>query len=215
MATTLDTKTAVGEERFLLSGISWSFYQAFCDELEGRRVRLSYDRGSLEIMITKRPHEFYKTLLARIVEQTLLFFNIPVASGGSMTFQREDLEKGIEPDECWWIANEAVVRGRDELDFRVDPPPDLAIEVEITRSLVSRIGIHAALGVPEIWRYDGKTLRFCLLSQDGQYRDSSTSLAFPFLRPEHVEPFLRPDLDKDETTRIRQFVEWLSREQKD
>jgi Uma2 family endonuclease len=208
MATALESKPAEGEERFLLTDISWPFYKAFCDELVDRRIRLTYDEGRLEIMVIKRPHEFYKTLLAKLVEQIAYFFEIPIASGGSMTCQREDLQKGFEPDECWWVAHEAVVRAREELDFAIDPPPDLAIEVEITRSLVSRVEIYASLRVPEIWRYDGKKLRFCVLSGDG-YSDATNSLAFPFLKPEHLEPFLKLDADKDETTRIREFVERL------
>lgn len=209
MATTAETTQIVGEERLLLTGISWGFYLRFCDELEGRRVRLTYDGGNLEIMITKRPHEFYKTLLAKLVEQLVLELNIPVSSGGSMTFQREDLQRGIEPDECWWISHEDVVRGKKELNLHRDPPPDLAVEVELSRSLVDRVSIYSAMQVPEIWRFDGATLRFCVRQQDGAYRNSESSLAFPFLKPAHLTPYLRIDENEDETTRIRQFVHWL------
>ena len=209
MASTVETVPIGGEERLLLTGISWDFYLRFCDELEGRRVRLTYDRGNMEIMITKRPHEFYKKLLAKLVEQLVLELNIPISSGGSMTFQREDLQRGIEPDECWWIAHESQVRGVREFDARRDPPPDLAVEVEITSSLVNRVSIYAALRVPEIWRFDGTTLQFCVLQEDGNYRSHENSLAFPFLKPEHLTPFLQIDVDKDETTRIREFVSWL------
>ena len=209
MATTVETVPIGGEERLLLTGISWEFYLRFCDELDGRRIRLTYDRGNMEIMITKRPHEFYKKLLAKLVEQMVLELNIPVSSGGSMTFQREDLQRGIEPDECWWIAHESQVRGVREFDVQRDPPPDLAVEVEITSSLVNRVSIYAALQVPEIWRFNGTTLRFCILQQDGTYRDGEHSLAFPFLKPEHLTPFLQMEARKDETTRMREFVSWL------
>ncbi len=205
----VETAPLVGEERLLLTGISWDFYVRFCDELEGRRVRLTYDRGNMEIMITKRPHEFYKTLLAKLVEQLVLELNIPVSSGGSMTFQRADLQRGIEPDECWWIAHESQIRGVREFDVRRDPPPDLAVEVEITSSLVNRVSIYAALQVPEIWRFDGTTLQFCAWQEDRSYRSCENSLAFPFLKPAHLTPFLHLDADKDETTRIREFVSWL------
>jgi Uma2 family endonuclease len=209
MSTLVEAKH--GEERFLLTGIRWDFYKAFCDELDGRHIRLTYDRGNLEIMITKRPHEYYKKILAKIVEQIVLHDGIPVASGGSMTFQRDDLEKGMEPDECWWLAHEAAVRGREELDFQHDPPPDLVVEVEITRSLVSRVSIYAALRVPEIWRFNGRKLRFCVLEASGEYRDAPHSRAFPFLQPADLEPFLVMDRTKDETTRVREFVEWLEK----
>ena len=209
MATTVEASQITGEERFLLTDISWDFYRRFCEELDGRRVRLTYDRGKLEIMITKRPHEFYKTLLAKLVEQLVLELNLPVSSGGSMTFQREDLQRGIEPDECWWLAHEAQIRGLRELDLGRDPPPDLAVEVEITSSLLDRVSVYAAMRVPEIWRFDGSNLRFCVLQEDGAYRDEERSAAFPFLKPEHLMPYLQIDDAKDETTRIREFVQWL------
>ena len=129
-------KPPVGEERFLLTGISWDFYLAFCNELDGRRIRLSYDRGSLEIMITKAPHEYYKKLLAKLVEQIILEFDIPVRSGGSMTFQREDLQRGFEPDECWWIAHEADVRGRSPDDLFTCLPTDQSFLPENNCSVV-------------------------------------------------------------------------------
>jgi Uma2 family endonuclease len=207
MATVTETKPVAAEDRFLLTGIGWGFYRAFCDELEGRRIRLSYDRGNLEIMMTKAPHEFYKKLLARFIEAVALEWEIPIRSGGSMTIQRKDLERGFEPDECWWIANEHIVRGRREFNFRRDPPPDLAIEVEITSSLVDRIGIYAAMKVPEIWRFDGQTLRFQILKSTGKYHTARHSLAYPILRPEHVARFLILDPTVDETTCVRQFLE--------
>jgi Uma2 family endonuclease len=200
---------APGEERLMLSGISWDFYVAFCEELGERPVRLSYSQGMLEIMITKAPHEFFKKMLAKLVEIIILERNIPVRSGGSMTFQRRDLEKGFEPDECWWIAAEAMVRGKQEFDFLNDPPPDLAIEVEISHSLVDRIGIFAAMKVKELWRCNGQTLRFCILEEDGSYHDATTSLAFPFLKPADLEQHLQPEDLTDETTRVRQFRDWL------
>lgn len=215
MATVVETKeteskTLVGEERLLLHGISWDFYKAFREELRERSgIRLTYSEGVLEIMVTKRPHEFFKTMLAKLVEQILFVTGAPVASGGSMTFQREDLEKGFEHDECWWIQHEADIRGRREFDFTKDPPPDLAIEVEISSSLLNKVSIFAAMGVPEIWRVDGKQLRFLVLQDSGEYQQSEHSRAFPFLKPEHLLPFLKLEDDLDETTRLRQFTKWL------
>ena len=199
----------VGEDRILISDISWDFYVAFCDEIGERPIRLSFSDGLLEIMITHAPHEFYKTMLAKLIEAIIFELAIPVRSGGSMTFQRKDLEKGFEPDECWWIEHEAEVRCKREFDFRADPPPDLAIEIEISRSLVRRVDIFAAMGVKELWRHNGKTLRFCLLGDDRKYHDRETSHAFPFLKPADLEPYLRIDAEIDETTRVRRFCDWL------
>jgi Uma2 family endonuclease len=203
----------VGEERFLISDISWDFYVAFCEEIGERPLRLTYSDRMLEIRITKAPHEFYKKMLAKLIETIILELELPVRSGGSMTCQRKDLEKGFEPDECWWIEHEAEVRTKREFDLQRDPPPDLAIEIEMSRSLVSRVGILAAMGVRELWRHNGRRLRFCVLQDDGTYQDEETSLAFPFLRPADLEPYLQIDDDTDETTRVRRFRDWL-REQR-
>jgi Uma2 family endonuclease len=199
----------VGEDRILLSDIRWDFYVAFCEEIGERPIRLSYSDGLLEIMITHAPHEFYKKMLAKLIETIILEHDIPVRSGGAMTFQRSDLEKGFEPDDCWWIEREAEVRGKREFDFRNDPPPDLAIEIEIGRSLVRRVDIFAAIGVKELWRHNGKRLRFCLLGGEGKYHDVDTSHAFPFLKPAALEPYLQIEEETDETTRIRRFRDWL------
>ena len=206
---TVDTPLIHGEDRFLVTDVSWDFYKRFCDEIGERPIRLTFSNGDLEIMITKAPHEFYKTFLAKLIEMIVFELQVPVRSGGNMTFQRDDLQKGFEPDECWWIANEATVRGKREFDFQHDPPPDLAVEIEISRSLVDRISIFAALKVPEIWRHDGRALRFCVLQEDESYADSPVSRTFPFLTPEHLSPFLSLEDNVDETTRMRNFVEWF------
>lgn len=201
-----------GERRILIPRVSWEFYIAFRDELDrwgSRAVRLTYDRGSLEIMTTGRPHERYKKMLAKLVETLVYELHIAVASGGQMTLRREDLERGLEADDCWWIAHEAEMRGREDYDPHNDPPPDLALEIEITNPLLDKLGIYAELGVPEIWRCDGQRLEFWRRRDDASYRQVENSIAFPFLRPDHLLPYLRIDDDLDETTRLHRFAEWL------
>jgi len=204
------------EQRFVLRGVSWEFYLECYEELIriGSRTRLTYNEGMLEFMVTKSPHEFYKKMLAKLVEMMIFETRRPVSSGGSMTIQRSDLEKGFEPDECWWLANEEKVRGKEEFDFFSDPPPDLAVEVEISSSLANRIEIYSAIKVPEIWRFDGNVLRFCVLREDGQYVDQQTSLSFPSLLPENLTPFLNFKDARDETTRLHEFVEWFRKTRK-
>ncbi len=199
----------VGEVRIAIDGVSYEFYKQFCDEVGEQPIRLSYNDGCLEIMVTKSPHEFFKTVLAKLVEATIFELNVPVRSGGAMTFQRDDLKKGFEPDECWWLAHELIVRKTTDFDFQKDPPPDLAIEVEMSHSLAGRIHIFAAMKVPEVWRYNGRKLRFCILDAEGHYVDAECSKAFPFLRPEHLQPFLALPDDDDETTRLHKYVNWL------
>ena len=126
-----------------------------------------------------------------------------------MTCQREDLERGLEPDDCYWIAHESVMRGRTEVDFEVDPAPDLAIEIEISRSVLNRIGIYAALRVPEVWRSDGERVRVNILGEDGQYHESERSLAFPFLPIAELERFLKLAGTISETQLLRTFRVWV------
>jgi Uma2 family endonuclease len=200
------------EQRLLLPRVSWDFYRSMREELDrtgNGGVRLTFDRGALEIMVTGRLHEWSKKMLGKLVETLVYERHVPVCSGGSMTFQREDLLQGLEADDCWWIAHEPLLRGRQDYDPHTDPPPDLAVEVEITRPLLGKLGVYAALGVPEIWRFNGQTLRFWHRQADETYQPVEASVAFPFLRPEHLLPYLQIDDPTDETTRLHQFAEWL------
>src|SRR4051812_30468390 len=198
-------KQLPAEQRFRLSCVDWPSYLAMAKALEGRHVRLTYDRGEMELMTVSPLHERYKKLLARMLEALTEELGVDIASYGATTFKREDLEKGLEPDECYWIAHERQMRGRDDIDLNQDPPPDLAIEVEVSRSVLSRLGIYAALGVPEVWRYDGRTVRYCLLGPDGRYADSPLSQAFPFLPAAALLHFLTSAGSLGETQLIRAF----------
>jgi Uma2 family endonuclease len=197
------------EQRFVLSCVNWDAYVAFSDRLGERHVRVTFDRGELELMTLSPEHERAKSLLARFVEALTEELDIDIASYGSMTCRREDLERGLEPDECYWIAHEALVRGRDEIDFDEDPPPDLALEVEISRSALNRMGIYARLGVPEVWRWDGQTLRICVLGPDGNYTERDRSVAFPFLPMAELVRFLTGGAGLSETKRVRSFRIWV------
>jgi Uma2 family endonuclease len=197
------------EQRFVLSCIPWQAYVAFGDLMGAQHVRLTYDRGNLEFMTLSPEHERAKTFLARLVEALTEELDIDIASYGSMTCRREDLERGLEPDECYWIANEPRVRARTEIDFAEDPPPDLVLEVEISRSVLDRIDLYAKLGVPEVWRWDGHTLRVCLLGPNGRYTEGTKSLAFPFLPVAELARFLTSHEGMSETKLIRTFRAWV------
>jgi Uma2 family endonuclease len=203
------TAILVGENRHLLDGMSWQFYQQFLAEIGDRPIRLTYDRGRLEIMSPLRPHEGFKSILGRMVETITEELNVPVACCGSTTLQREELQRGLEPDECYYIEHEPLVRGMGNLDLSRDPPPDLAIEIDITSSSVNRQGIYAALGVPELWRFDGEELWFLHLQPDRTYQARETSRSFPFLRLADVVRFLEQLHDTDQTSVARAFRAWV------
>jgi Uma2 family endonuclease len=206
------TVTVPVEQRVRLSDVPWATYVTFCDGLGPRHIRVTYDQGEMEIMTVSHQHERDKKRLGRLVETLTEELAIDIVSGGSQTCRQEDLERGFEPDECYWIAHEAAVRDRDDIDFDRDPPPDLAIEVEISRSTMNRLRLYASLGVPELWRWDGEHLRVGLLGDDRQYHESERSLAFPFLPIAELVRFLMMRGMTD-TQLVRAFREWVRQQQ--
>lgn len=209
-ATTTPT-THQDEGGVLLIGISWQTYNTLREELDeaGSNLRLTYDQGNLEIMSPAWKHERPKSLLRRMVDVLTEELNIPVASGGSTTFRRELKQRGLEPDECYWVQHEAQIRNKDEIGLDQDPPPDLAIEVENTRRLLPRMSVYAGLGFPEVWRHDGRTLQAGLLQPDQTYAWGDRSACFPFVRLSELAHFLDQRSDTDETTWIRAFRAWV------
>ncbi len=197
----------------LLRGIDWQTYNRLVRALERPDVRLTYDRGTLEIRTTSPQHERYKHLLGRLLEALTEELGLAIAGFGSMTCRRRRRRRGLEPDECYYIANEPQVRGRDRIDLRTDPPPDLAIEIDVTHSSLDRMSIYAALGVPEVWRFDVQTLAFNVLRPNGLYQVQATSLAFPFLTSAALHGFLGMRGQMDENALVRQFRAWVCQQQ--
>ncbi len=160
-------------------------------------------------MVTSSQHEIYKRLLSRLIETLTEECNQPIVTAGNMTFQREDLERGLEADDCFWIAAEPRMRGKLTWNPAMDPPPDLALEIEISRSALTRMSIYAALGVPEVWRFDGSALRVELLQPDGTYAAAERSLAFPAIPVSELAPFLQPSAELDSLSVLRSFRVWV------
>jgi Uma2 family endonuclease len=140
--------------------------------------------------------------LARALSDEL---GLPIKGGGSTTLRRRRRQRGLEPDRCYWIANEPAVRGKQTLDLRVDPPPDLAIEVDVTSSSLDRMSIYATLGVPEVWSVDNRTLTFHELGANRTYTPISHSLSFKMLTPADLMNFVAMCANQDENTLLRLF----------
>ena len=194
--------------RLLLHGLDWDRYRQIASALRGRHVRLRYDRGSLEFMTISSADAHLSRLLAQFVVVLTDEFGLPRRSFGDMTCDREDLSRGLEPDECFYITNEPAVRGREVLDLTIDPPPDLMIEIDLSRPRRDRPAIQAGLGVPELWQCDGQTLRTLLLTPEGGYVVAEEGRCIPSLRPAALEPFLQRRHDTDEGTLVREFRNW-------
>lgn len=204
------TATLAAPSRYMvLQGVSWSTYQALIHDLESAPAkRLTYDQGTLEIWATLPTQERMKCLLGRMVEATTEELAIEIRSLGSTTWSWEDLQKGLEPDQCYYIQNERLVRGKDTIDLTVDPPPDLAIEVDYTSSSIDRMAIYAALGVPEVWRFDGETLTLYGL-EAGEYRPQEASAVLPLLQRADILRFLQASQTMGETSWVREFRKWV------
>jgi Uma2 family endonuclease len=125
-----------------------------------------------------------------------------------MTLKRKATNRGIEPDNCYYIQTEPTVRGRQELDLETDPPPDLAIEIDITSSSVNKPGIYSALGVPELWRYNGRVLKFYQLIE-GQYVECEFSSAFPLVSIAEMSRFIEQSQTIGEIALLKSFRDWV------
>jgi len=189
--------------------VSWRTYTRLLRAFAERPAfRLTYDRGTLEIMSPLAEREGSAYVLGRFVDVLTEELNLPVKAGRSTTFRKRRKRRGLEPDNSYWIANEAQVRGKDEIDLSVDPPPDLAIEVDVTHSSLDRMRIYAALKVAEVWRLADGQLTFHLLPPKGSYADGP-SRAFPGLIASDLLPFLDLRKQTDETSLVRQFRAWV------
>ena len=211
MATVAEPRsvTAPTPQRFLFRCLGWEGYQGMLNILQESHVRLTYDRGDLEIMAPLPIHEKYKYPFGRMIDTLTEELDIQVLAYGSMTIHREEADCGLEPDQCYYLGNIERLRDTDRIDFDVDPAPDLAIEIDITSSPLDRMAIYAALGIPEVWRFDGASFRIAVRRLDGQYAPSETSAAFPALPIAEFVRFASDPITMDGTAWVRAFRAWV------
>jgi Uma2 family endonuclease len=198
-------------QNFVLDGEPWSFYSRLLHHFDGRRrLFITYYHGFLEITTRTFWRERAAVIMGLLVCVWTEERGLEIHGGRSTRFRRRDLRCGLEPDQCFWLAQEKQVRGLKEIDLRRDPPPDLVIDVAPPRQGIPRLPIYAALGVPEVWRVSraGK-LSFHILQPDGTYNVASVSAALPPLTPADLQPHLDRRSQVDDTTLIRGFREWI------
>ena len=197
------------EQRTVLRNISWETFEALLKETgEDRGSRFAYDGGTLEIMTPLIGHENPKSNLGNFIIALAEELDIEIKSAGSTTLKRKIANRGIEPDNCYYIQNELAVRGKQELDLETDPPPDLAIEIDITSSSVNKLGIYSALGIPELWRYNGRVLKFYQLAE-GQYVEREFSIAFPIVSVTEMSRFIEQSKTTGEIALLKSFRAWV------
>ncbi len=172
---------------------------------------MTYDQGDLEIMSPSAWHEQLAIRIGNLIMVWTSELGIEVKSCRTMTFKRNDLKSGLEPDNCYYVRNEPLVWDKTELDLASDPPPDLAIEIELTRSALGKMPLYAAFGVPELWRYDGSTLEVFELDQQGQFVRRDTSRVLPHFPIAEAERLLGQVGKDHETAMVRSFQDWVRR----
>jgi len=198
-------------QKIVLQNVSWQTYQALLADMGDHRAsRLTYDQGTLEIKMPSNLHEIINRLLARMVTTLTEELGLDLKDYGSTTLDREDLEKGVEPDSCFYIQNADRVQGLNS-DTATDPPPDLAIEVDITSSSTRRMEVYKRLGIPEVWRYTKKGLTISQL-QNGEYVEREFSPTFAMVSPAVIAQFLQLRETTDDNAVIRALRTWLREE---
>ena len=197
------------EQHLLLDDVSWAYYDQTLRELDGRHLRITFDQGRLEIMTVGDIHERVKTSAGRLLELYSLERDIPITGLGSITCRREDLQKGLEPDECYYVNRAAPPPTEGELDLHQYEAPDLAIEVDVTSSSIPREPIYAALNVLEVWRFDGSQIAVLRRQSTGKYLASADSAIFPDLPMDIFNRFLRLAIEGSQHKAAVAFRDWL------
>lgn len=197
----------IGEKRVTLRNLDWQAYQTIRKLLDGRtRVKLMYDRGTLELTMPLEEHEFASELIALFIRILVFELGLDVKTMGSTTLDREDLDRGAQPDKGFYIQNYAQVAGR-EVDLSKDPPPDLIVEVDITNTDIDKNRLYANMGVSEFWRFNGQLWKIYQL-QDGEYIECDRSSTFPMVEKANLYRFLA-ESKVNEMQAERNFRTWL------
>ena len=192
----------------ILDRVSWETYEQLLSENgDTSTTHFTYDQGLLEIMVLSAEHENYKDIIFLLINLVAEEMSIDVVSYGSTTFKRKDLARGFEPDACFYIQNEARMRGKKRINLSVDPAPDLVIEIDITSPSLNKFPIFAALGVAEIWRYDGERVGIFAL-QAGQYVEQVESVMLPPVNGKLITEWVDASQAMKRTAWLRLVREW-------
>jgi Uma2 family endonuclease len=198
-------------EHIVLNDVSWDAYEKILEAFEERRLPHTYVDGTLEIMTISHEHEWLKKILARFIENLSIELKVRITSSGSATLRRELKKRGLEPDESYYIANYAVVRGLKRIDLKRHPAPDLVVEIDVTHKSLDRLEPYARLGIPEIWQHSDKGIRFLKRVTEASYRVVKRSVSFPAISSDDIQRFLNSANELDEFDLVNAFVEWARR----
>lgn len=197
------------DQRVVFHDVPWAVYAGLLEARGEGHVRLTYHRGALEIMTLSKWHEILSELLGNFVKVLTREYGLEVQSAGSMTMHAEELQSGGEADKSYYIRHEQFVREREEYDPAIDPPPDLAVEVDLSSSSSRRMLVFAELGIPELWQYDGERLVFKALGDDGKYHRIEKSLSFAGLAASDLEGFIHRRGTLGENALDDELAKWI------
>ena len=202
------------EQLFFLDNVDWKTYVTITDALAERNIQITYDRGRLEFMSVSGKHERRKSLLGYLVEVLTEEFELPMQGVGSMTCKNERVARGLESDDSWYIESLPKVIDKEDIDLEVDPPPDLAVEIDVSRRSINRLGVYEGLRIPQVWRYDGKTLKVYLLSAEGKYNEFEKSPTFPGIPIAGIVEFLQQGAAADHNAIKKSFRQWVRKQRR-
>ncbi len=189
--------------------VSWEEYEELLEQVgEAGGLRISYDDGTLKVMTLSTKHETYALFINRLVSHLSFKLGIDIRFFGSATMRKRKRRKGNEPDACFYVQTAGVIGNRVNLDFTIDPPPDIAVEVDVHHDSRDKFPIYAGLEVPEIWRYDGYEVLIYHLQED-EYIKQETSLALPMLTASVLSEFMARMNNEGEFQALLAFDEWL------
>ena len=174
----------------VLREIPWNLYSALVET--ENHVRMAYDGGILEIMSPSSTHEAIVEAIRAVILAVLRQFRMDRVATASTTFRRAELDKGFEPDASFYLQAPSDIRSRMQtrnLDLRIDPAPDLVVEVDRTSSSLDKFPIYAAAGVAEIWRYQDEQVQFFQLHA-GAYEPATHSLWMPHVHHRDVSDWV-------------------------
>lgn len=195
-------------QRVLLQNVNWQEFETLLEKLgDHRAARIAYDNGTLEIMTPLPEHEDNQEIIGDLLKALLEELDTEFRSLGSTTFKNEQMTQGIEPDQCFYIQNEAAIRGKKRLDLTIDPPPDLALEIDVTSR--THPNIYELLQVSELWQFGGDKLQINVL-RDGRYEVSTESRIFPGLDLTQVIPeYVARSKTAGRNNTLKAFRQWL------
>jgi len=204
---TTSVSSGLAEQRVVFCHLTWQAYEQILQALgEHRSSRLTFDCGTLEITMPLEEHEFLRTMIGLFIRILVEETGRKLKTMGSTTLNYPNLNCGAEPDEAYYIPNQALVAGR-KVDLRRDPPPDLVVEVDITHTDIDKLNLYASMGVPEFWRYNGQVLQIYQL-QAQQYTEIENSLIFPDVPKARLYEFL-VQCQNDEVEASKALRAWV------